>query len=341
MFSQPADLPEHAITAALADGWGFGPASLEYLPVGFGSHHWRAVSPAGDRLFVTVDDLVAKQRDEADSTGAVFGRLTQTFGAALSLRRDCGLDFVVAPIPAATSTAAGGAVLRRLSDRYSLLVHAYLDAPAAGTDGDFADAADRRAVVGLLARLHQARPPVRPVTDDLAVPQAAALRAAVTETDRPWRAGPYSERARVLLATHARSLTRLLGSYDQLAALVAARSDRFVVTHGEPHAANTLRTAAGLVFVDWDSALLAPPERDLWALAESDPDVLTAYQAASGTAVDAEALTACRLWYDLFEIAGYIRWLRGPHEDTADTAEAWHNLELFLRPAERWPALSR
>ena len=112
-----------------------------------------------------------------------------------------------------------------------------------------------------------------------------------------------------------------------------------VITHGEPDAANTLKTRAGLLFVDWESALLAPPERDLWALAESDPGLLDAYSAATGTAIDTDALTLHRLWYDLAEISGYIRWFRRAHDDTADAAEGWQNLQLFLRPAQRWPDL--
>ncbi len=88
------------ISDALSDGWGFRPASLSYLTVGFGSHHWLAVDTGGLRLFVTVDDLSEKLPDDTDTTGAVFGRLSQAFESALSLRRDAGLDFVVAPLPA-------------------------------------------------------------------------------------------------------------------------------------------------------------------------------------------------------------------------------------------------
>ena len=33
-----------------------------------------------------------------------------------------------------------------------------------------------------------------------------------------------------------------------------------VVTHGEPHVGNAIRTEAGWMLVDWDTTLLAPPE---------------------------------------------------------------------------------
>ena len=42
---------------------------------------------------------------------------------------------------------------------------------------------------------------------------------------------------------------------------------RFVVTHGEPHRGNTLVTDTGVVLVDRDICLLAPPERNVGLVA--------------------------------------------------------------------------
>ncbi len=114
-----------------------------------------------------------------------------------------------------------------------------------------------------------------------------------------------------------------------------------VITHGEPHAGNVLVTGGGLVLVDWDTTLLAPPERDLWDLAGDDRAVLHRYAVATGTAIDEQALTLYRLWYDLAEIGGYLTLFRSPHANTGDTRESWTNLQHFLRPAERWLTLVR
>jgi hypothetical protein len=100
-----------------------------------------------------------------------------------------------------------------------------------------------------------------------------------------------------------------------------------------------LRTEGGFVFVDWESVLQAPPERDLWGLAEADPSVLEDYSSMTGTVIDQDALRLYRLCWDLAEISGYITWFSGGHRDTADTAEAWRDLQDVLRPAERWPEL--
>jgi spectinomycin phosphotransferase len=333
VFTQPADLPEALLSDALSDGWGFRPAWLSYQAVGFGSHHWLAVDPGGRKLFATVDDLSAKLRDDADTASAVFGRLGQAFESALSLRRDAGLEFVVAPLP-----ATGGRVLRRLTGRYSLVVHPYLADCQSGQDGEFETSADRHAVLAMLVRLHSAKA-TRPPADDFEIPGRAALLAAMDSTGEPWQAGPYATRSRDLLARHATDLGALLAAFDELAGRVRGRDGRMVITHGEPNAANVLKTPAGFVFVDWESALLASPERDLWALAESDPGLLDAYSAATGTAIDTDALALHRMWYDLAEISSYISWFQGRHDDTADAAEGWQNLQYFLRPAQRWPDL--
>ena len=39
-------------------------------------------------------------------------------------------------------------------------------------------------------------------------------------------------------------------------------------------------------------------------------------------------------------IGGYLGELRRPHTETSDIAESWQNLQLHLRPAERWPGLA-
>ena len=333
MFTQPADLPEALLSDALSAGWGFRPVSLSYQAVGFGSHHWLAADADGLRLFVTADDLSEKLRDDADTASAAFGRLDQAFESALSLRHDAGLDFVVAPLP-----GTGGRVLRRLNDRYSLVVHPYLADCQSRPDGEFESSADRHSVLAMLVRLHAAEA-TRPPADDFAVPGRAALLAAMHRTGEPWQAGPYGTRCRDLLARHVADLGALLAIFDELVGRVRTRGDRMVITHGGADAGNVLKTPAGFVLVDWESALLAPPERDLWALAESDPGLLDAYRAATGTAIDSDALALHRMLYDLAEISLYIRWFRSGHDDTADAAEGWQNLQYYLRPAQRWPDL--
>ena len=91
------------------------------------------------------------------------------------------------------------------------------------------------------------------------------------------------------------------------------------------------------MLVDWDTALVAPPERDLWSLAAEDPSIIDQYEASTGIRVERHALDLYRLTWDLTEIALYVDQFRRPHGDTEDTRVAWAGLECHLDPV-RWSA---
>lgn len=333
MFTEPDGLPDVAVIDALSGYWGFTATALDYQPVGFGSYHWLATDNTGGRLFVTADDLDTNRRSANDTADDAFERLYRAFGTAFALRAEADLNFVVAPRPTRT-----GRVLARLSQRYSLVVHPYVTGTMAGKDGEFTNDGDRQAVMDMLVRIHRARVG-NPRADDFVVPDLDTLETMIGDPGNTWRGGPYAGRAHVLLITHRRDLRVLISAYRDFAQGVRSRPARMVVTHGEPHANNTLVTADGLVLVDWDTTLLAPPERDLWHLTDEDPTLLDRYADATGIAIDEAALALYRLWYDLSEVGGYLNLFHTPHEDTADTRESWKNLQYFLRPAERWPSL--
>jgi Phosphotransferase enzyme family len=333
VFTKPDDLPDSVLAGALQDLWGFAAASLEYQPVGFGSHHWLATDAAGRRLFATADDLAAKRRTAHETTDDAFDRLCHAFGTALALHGEAGLSFVVAPL-----LTVAGRVVARPSERYSLVAHPYVLGTAAGEDGEFANDADRQAVMDMLIQIHRARAG-RPCAEDFVVPHLDTLQAMIGDTRDEWCGGPYARRAQELLRTHAEDLRVLIAAYRGLARRAGSRPERMVTTHGEPHAGNVIVTADGLALVDWDTTLVAPPERDLWDLAGDDASLLDYYAAAMGTEIDDEALSLYRLWWDLTDIGEYLCLFQCPHEDTADTRESWKNLQLFLRPAERWPSL--
>ena len=92
---------------------------LEYAPVGFGSYHWRVLA-AGERWFVTVDDLQAKRRDESAFEGPQR-RLTAALATA-RLLNEGGLGFVVAPVPTVT-----GEVLYLVDERYAVAVYPHVE----------------------------------------------------------------------------------------------------------------------------------------------------------------------------------------------------------------------
>jgi len=213
MLAPPEDLPERTLTAALGASWRLAVASIEYLAVGFGSHHWLVVDAGGTRWFVTVDDFQVPHRD---------------------------------------------------------------------------------ALQAALAGEHVAE------------------------------CGPYAASAARLIAGAAEPIGALLARYDELVA--GADRSRAVLTHGEPHPGNTLRTPAGWKLIDWDTALLAPPERDLWLLGGDH----AAYTAATGVAVVPEMLELYRLRWAIADLSIDVDRFRRPHGGNADDKESWELLRSLV-----------
>jgi spectinomycin phosphotransferase/16S rRNA (guanine(1405)-N(7))-methyltransferase len=338
VLTQPDDLPDAVVAAAVASGWHVTLASVVYLPVGFGSHHWRA-DGAGGPWFVTVDDLDVRRRSADEPRERAFGRLTSALATARGLA-DSGLSFVLAP--AADRT---GAVLERLSDRYAIAVYPFLVGRSSAW-GETLPEDERRILLAQIVALHGSSTGTA-ATEDFVVPHRDALDAALGDLGRPWAAGPYAEATRLALATDAEAARATLLDYDRLAALPIAGPERFVLTHGEPHASNVLRTAAGQFLIDWDTCLLAPPERDLRILAEDDTDAIHVYTAATGRTVEPNLLDLYRLAWDLGEVAIYVDLFRQPHTDGADTRKSWSGLTTSLAALRGWngtgvaPAVSR
>jgi spectinomycin phosphotransferase len=312
--ARPEDLGEERLLQALGE-WGIGAASLEYAPVGFGDHHWIAAGGAGEKWFVTVADLELK--GERDSRAALRN-LRGAMDTAAALREEGHLDFVVAPL-----RSADGETVRPLGDRYALSVFPFLDGVTGDFDRDWT-ADERGAVLELLAELHRQAPPASVPVLDLGLSMRGLLESALNGALR-WAPGPFTEPARTLLSGHADAILRRLKEFDRLVEDVRRSDGAPVLTHGEPHPGNLLQREGRYLLVDWDTVGLAPPERDVWSVAESPAD-LERYAEVSGRAVDASALTLYRLRWDLEEVSIYIDWFRAPHDRSPDTEQAWQDL---------------
>jgi spectinomycin phosphotransferase len=316
----PDGLDDSAVVAALRDGWGFDAAAFDYAPIGGGSYHWHAADAGGRCVFVTVDDLDAKAW-LGETREATFGGLWDAFDTTARLAAS-GLAFVVAPL-----RAHNGAPLVRLDDRYTLALFPYV-AGEAGEWGGYETDADRLAIVELVAALHGVSGAARPVGLDLSGREQ--LEAALRDLDVPWTGGPLAEPAREAMHVATPALLDLLALADRLRAEAEAQGVRSVVTHGEPHSGNIVRTSDGPVLVDWDTVALAPPERDLWMLTGDG------MEEHYGLPVNAAALDYFRLAWDLKDLAEYLNVLRAPHTLNEDTRRWLGFVKRFPAVREDW-----
>ena len=314
MRARPQDLDEERLLRALGE-WRIHATSLEYAPVGFGDHHWIVLGDAGGKWFLTVADLELKGGRDAN---AALRNLRGAMDTAASLRDEGHLDFVVAPL-----RTAGGQTVRRLGPRYALSVFPFVEGSTGDADRPWASR-DRGAVLELLAALHRQAPPVSVPVLDLGLSMRGLLESALDGAVR-WGSGPFAEPARTLLSRHSPAIRRRVKEFDRLVEELGRGGGAPVLTHGEPHPGNLLRREGRYLLVDWDTVGLAPPERDLWSVAQS-PEDLERYAEAAGRTANAAALTFYRLRWDLEEVCGYIDWFRAPHERSLDTEQAWQEL---------------
>jgi spectinomycin phosphotransferase len=299
VYAEPPDFDRDALAAVLRRGWGITAGPLAYAPAGFGSHHYRA----GQRWWVNVDAT------------AQPARLDKALRTVVALAA-AGLEFAHAPQP-----LRNGGCVAAMPGGYAVSVFETIEGESFEF-GEYADPALRGQVLDALRRLHAARPAARPEPDSLRVPHRDTV---LDGLDREWTGGPFGEAARALVSQARDHITDLLRRYDRLAPKVLGDKDRWVVTHGEPHPGNVMRTAHGIKLIDWDTVRLAPPERDLWMIA---PDTAGA---------DPETIELYQRWWTLSEICSYTAVLRGVHLDDANTRIAHRELHAYLSSSRSQP----
>jgi spectinomycin phosphotransferase len=271
-------------------------ALAEHWDVAASSVTYRAVGfgshhwSVDDRWFATIDE-------DPD-----FARLS----AALRCAAD--VPVAIAPIP----TRVGEPLAR--TGRFAVAIYPFIVGKHYDFGG-FSDSAHRRATLDMVVAVHRT-PPNHAFTEDFATPELSAMG----------DAGPYSRPAAQLLADHVEAVDRLRARCDELA--TKADHTRMVLTHGEPHAGNTMLTPDGWRLIDWDTALVAPPERDLWHL--ETPETLAAYEEATGVRADADMLELYRLRWDLTDLAEVTRDFSRPHTGTPNDDENWAILQDIL-----------
>jgi spectinomycin phosphotransferase len=325
VLTPPEGFPDDALAAVLAQRWGLRARSLTYRPVGFGSHHWEMVDADGRRWFVTVDDLQTKRCRRGEALRVAFDRLRAALAVARDLR-DQGATFVVAPVP-----TGDGEPVAPAGEGFAVAVYPFLEGQTFGW-GDFSTPGHLGAVLELVVATHTAPAVARrhALADDFSVAHRDELEAALDGADDPGDCGPYARPAAALVTRNAAAIRAALARYDGLVTDARDRPSQRVLTHGEPHPGNTMLTADGWRLLDWDTALLAAPERDLWHLDGGDGRILDAYARATGVTPSPALLRLYRLRWDLADIAVDFSRFRRRHTASDDDTKAWHGLRALV-----------
>jgi spectinomycin phosphotransferase/16S rRNA (guanine(1405)-N(7))-methyltransferase len=317
LVTRSSTYPLSLLEKVIEQAWGVALDSVEYRPVGFGSHHWVATDNLDLRHFVTVDELSSESR-MGDEVSVLGLHLRPALAAATDLRA-FGCSFVVAP----TATMAADPFVQ--FDSYAVALYPFVEGQSFSFEDSFGEA-DREGVLEVVTALH--RVPIAairpPAVDGFVVPWLDQLdRSMHSEGGSK---APHAAVVSQLLIDNEAEIRRLIARYRTLVAQYLSDPGPVVVTHGEIHPGNVMETSKGWVIVDWDTVLVAPPERDLWRLAQGGGSVLQAYADATGTAPKEWLLELYGIRWDLADIASFAAALRKPDEDNEDSRKA---LELL------------
>jgi len=230
------------LRAFLVQAYGLPFATLTPAPRGFFAETWQATTTAGERSFV-----------KADSSPAHQARFEASLAVVDHLCRH-GIDFIARPVP-----TAGG----RLSTRFDGAVVAVFD----WVDGRNVETDETKpAEYALLARVY--RVPldglVLPV-EDFAGSGADDVRRLLDHPPPGREAQRRSQEARELLAPVTDALAHREQRLRHFAALCRPDRSAFRLTHGDA-GGNLVVDGDRYTIVDWDEAMLAPPERDAWVM---------------------------------------------------------------------------
>jgi spectinomycin phosphotransferase len=298
--------------------------TVDHLPVRCSgrpdSWHWVLGDDEGPRWSATVD---------AVGTGAAMRARLAAYEAAAQIGQS--LEGAVTPVHT-RDARIGVEVLPGLL----LSVTPYVEGPPYG-DGTLREDADRCALATMLGELHRHRRPRSLPRWHPGVGQPGGtaredlLRCLAADR---WVDGPWSGPAGRLVTEARPVLERALRQLDLLGAAVCGAADRWVVSHGEPHARNLLRTPDGPRLLAWSSLALAPRERDLGevlARAEGN-DPWFAYIESGGVAdpLSPDTLHVFALQRHLSSVAENAVRLSRRHGDTEDEAHRFTDLERHL-----------
>jgi len=242
MLERPP-LADEAISQCLRTVWAIEATEIAFLPLGadIGSSAFLVRTTEGRRYFLKV---------RSGEPVAISVR----FPHALAV---LGVDGIAAPI-----AGANRALLCDLIG-YSLALYDFIEGES-GFERPLAPQELTR-LGRTVRRMHDAELP-RDVSSFLPTEVWSdrwrlALDRHLAAREKPHT--PTGEQLREILDSEAATIRQLIDRSHALAARLSARALPYVPCHGDLHGGNVLGAPDGVRLIDWDTAILAPRERDL------------------------------------------------------------------------------
>jgi spectinomycin phosphotransferase len=253
MRTEP-DLDQGRILECLRDRYGLYVDGLTFVPYGLDSWSYVARSTDGGRTFVKL----TRGAPSRTSTGSELPLL-----AALATQG--------VPVPRPLPDRDGGFVNR--IDAYDLHVLEYLEGRNLEDETAWPDELYRR-VAEIVAAVHASTAAVRSLVDRVEdhelpfLPGLVASLAAIEAGEAPSTDDTTVATMHGLVAPRAVGLRAAISRLKQLRDLARVRSSEQVLCHTDIWGSNLLLSSGGAIdLLDWNGALIGPPERDLFMFA--------------------------------------------------------------------------
>jgi spectinomycin phosphotransferase len=288
------ELEAHGLRSLIYEQFGGARGVLQFTPLGEDSWCYRL----GD-LWISV------RRD-------LRGHHPGAYEAAYALQ-EAGLDFILAPL-----VGADGRVVHSVADR-PVVVFPYLPVKQlAARDGTTCI----ESVAAMIDKVHSTAVDIELPRETFSLSFDTELDLSIALADNAAVArGPYAERLCRLMRAHRSRICALRGECAGLRQECLSSATPFVLTHGEPSAANILRCGTRLLLADWGGASLAPPEKDWFHVRRNVHDIAT-------------GRPAFMRFYDvrwiLSEIAEYVAILSQTRNDNIESRAMWQRLTHYL-----------
>ena len=301
MRTEP-DLDPSRITECLRDRYGLEVDGLTFVPYGLDSWSYIARSTDGQRTFVKLTHRASP---------------TNTPGGS-ELPLMAGLAALGVPVPRPLPDRDGG-FLNHI-DAYDLLVLEYLEGRNLEDETTWPEDLYRR-VAELVAMVHASTASVRSLVDRVEdyelpfLPGLVASLAAVEAGNARSADDTTTATLRPLVALRAADLRSAIRRLDEYRDRARAQDSEQVLCHTDIWGSNLLRSSDGtLHLLDWNGALVGPPERDLFMFTGTSffpPErlawFLDQYEAAfRPVRLDAATFGFCLYRRNLEDLAGFV-----------------------------------
>ena len=128
-------------------------------------------------------------------------------------------------------------------------------------------------------------------------------------------------------------LTNLLQVTEQLGNELRSRKSDYVLCHGDIHEDNIIMASSGgLYIIDWDNAILAPKERDLFFFGENENNLKQYFSLLSSKQAEPAIIDYYVLEWALQEIVDYSnRILSNSFFSPEGRLDAWHQFQSLFK----------